>query len=117
MEKLLGRVRGGLAMAVSFLGIVLAASTGIVGASVVMLGLLALPIMLREKYNPRIATGVVAASGTLGILIPPSIMLVAFGSMMQLSVGDLFKAAVIPGLLLGFLYTLRTGRCRLPMGW
>lgn len=104
LERLLGSKRGGLAVAVAFLGIVLAASTGIVGASVVMLGVLALPVMLREKYAPQLATGVVAASGTLGILIPPSIMLVVLGSMLQISVGDLFKAAFLPGLLLGGLY-------------
>jgi len=104
LERLLGGVRGGLAVAVALLGIVLAASTGIVGASVVMLGVLALPVMLRENYSPQLATGVVAASGTLGILIPPSIMLVVLGSMLQVSVGDLFKAAFLPGLLLGVLY-------------
>ncbi|MEM8551836.1 MAG: TRAP transporter large permease subunit [Pseudomonadota bacterium] len=106
LERLLGSKRGGLAVAVAFLGIVLAASTGIVGASVVMLGVLALPVMLRERYNPQLATGVVAASGTLGILIPPSIMLVVLGSMLQVSVGDLFKAAFLPGLLLGGLYII-----------
>jgi len=104
LERLLGSSRGGLAIAVALLGIVLAASTGIVGASVVMLGVLALPVMLKEGYSPSLATGVVAASGTLGILIPPSIMLVVLGSMLQVSVGDLFKAAFAPGLLLGFLY-------------
>jgi tripartite ATP-independent transporter DctM subunit len=84
----------------------MAASTGIIGASVVMLGMLALPVMTRQGYKPEIAYGVVAASGTLGILIPPSIMLVLMGSIMNLSVGDLFKAALMPGLLLGALYTL-----------
>jgi len=73
---------------------------------VVMLGLLALPVMLKQGYKPEMAYGVVAASGTLGILIPPSIMLVLMGSIMQISVGDLFKAALIPGLMLGGLYTL-----------
>ncbi len=104
LERLLGGARGGLAIAVAVLGIVLAASTGIVGASVVMLGVLALPVMLKEGYSPSLATGIVAASGTLGILIPPSIMLVVLGSMLQVSVGDLFKAAFLPGLLLGTLY-------------
>ena len=104
LDRLLGGIRGGLAIAVAILGIVLAASTGIVGASVVMLGVLALPIMNRENYSPYLATGVIAASGTLGILIPPSIMLVVLGSMMQVSVGDLFKAAFLPGLMLGALY-------------
>ena len=106
LERLLGSKRGGLAVCVALLGIVLAASTGIVGASVVMLGVLALPVMLRERYSPQLACGVVAASGTLGILIPPSIMLVVLGSMLQVSVGDLFKAAFLPGLLLGGLYVV-----------
>ena len=106
LERLLGGTRGGLAIAVALLGIVLAASSGIVGASVVMLGVLALPVMLKEGYSPDLATGVVAASGTLGILIPPSIMLVVLGSMLQISVGDLFKAAFVPGMLLGALYVL-----------
>lgn len=106
LQRLFGRVRGGLAVSVALLGVVMAASTGIIGASVVMLGLLALPVMLKQGYKAEMAYGVVAASGTLGILIPPSIMLVLMGSIMQISVGDLFKAALIPGLMLGGLYTL-----------
>ncbi len=106
LQRLFGNVRGGLAVSVALLGVVMAASTGIIGASVVMLGLLALPVMLKQGYKPEMAYGVVAASGTLGILIPPSIMLVLMGSIMQISVGDLFKAALIPGLMLGGLYTL-----------
>lgn len=105
MQRLFGNVRGGLAVSVALLGVVMAASTGIIGASVVMLGLLALPVMLKQGYKPEMAYGVVAASGTLGILIPPSIMLVLMGSIMQISVGALFKAALIPGLMLGGLYT------------
>jgi len=104
LERLLGRKRGGLAISVAVLGIIMAASTGIVGASVVMLSTLALPIMLREKYKPEIAVGIIAASGTLGILIPPSIMLVLIGDILQISVGDLFLGAIIPGLILGGLY-------------
>lgn len=104
LEQLFGRVRGGLAISVAFLGIILAASTGIIGASVVMLGVLALPLMLRQGYDRGMATGIVAASGTLGIIIPPSIMLVVMGAILQISVGDLFKAALVPGLVLGFLY-------------
>lgn len=104
LQRLFGQVRGGLAISVALLGVVMAASTGIVGASVVMLGLLALPVMLKQNYKPEMACGVIAASGTLGILIPPSIMLVLIGSIMQVSVGNLFKAALIPGLLLGSLY-------------
>lgn len=106
LQRLFGNVRGGLAVSVALLGVVMAASTGIIGASVVMLGLLALPVMLKQGYKPEMAYGVVAASGTLGILIPPSIMLVLMGSIMNISVGDLFKAALIPGLMLGGLYTL-----------
>ncbi len=106
LERLLGKMRGGLAVAVVILGTIMAASTGIVGASVVMLGLIGLPVMLREKYNPCIAAGAVAASGTLGILIPPSIMLVMFGSLLQISVGDLFAGAIMPGLALACLYVI-----------
>ncbi len=104
LERILGRKRGGLAISVAVLGIIMAASTGIVGASVVMLSTLALPIMLREKYKPELAVGTIAASGTLGILIPPSIMLVLIGDILHISVGDLFLGAIIPGLLLGGLY-------------
>lgn len=104
LERVLGGRRGGLAIAVALLGIIMAASTGIVGASVVMLGVLALPIMLREKYKPELAVGTIAASGTLGILIPPSIMLVLVGDILQISVGELFLGAIVPGLVLGGLY-------------
>lgn len=103
LDKVLGKMRGGLALAVILLGTIMAASTGIIGASVVMLGLIALPIMLKEGYNKCLAPGVVAASGTLGILIPPSIMLVMFGSLLQIPVGDLFTGALIPsGILVTF---------------
>ncbi|ASJ73506.1 TRAP transporter large permease [Granulosicoccus antarcticus] len=104
LQRLLGRTPGGLAISVAILGVVMAASTGIIGASVVMLGLLSLPVMMKQGYKAEMACGVIAASGTLGILIPPSIMLVIMGSILQISVGDLFKAAIIPGLLLGGLY-------------
>lgn len=104
LERLFGRVRGGLAISVTALGIIMAASTGIIGASVVMLGVLALPLMLQKRYDPHLATGTVIASSTLGILIPPSIMLVLVGDILQLSVGDLFLAALFPGLILGGLY-------------
>jgi len=106
MQKLFGRVRGGLAISVAVIGIILAASTGVIGASVVLLGVLSLPIMLRQGYNKSLALGTVAASGTLGILIPPSIMLVIMADQLNLSVGDLFIGAVFPGLILGFLYIL-----------
>jgi tripartite ATP-independent transporter DctM subunit len=104
MQQSLGRFPGGLAIAVTALGVVLAASTGIIGASVALLGTLALPSMLERRYQPELALGVVAASGCLGILIPPSIMLVLMADQMQLSVGDLFLAALFPGLLLAALY-------------
>ncbi|WP_345741887.1 TRAP transporter large permease subunit [Epibacterium ulvae] len=104
MQRLFGTVRGGLAITVTLIGIILAASTGIIGASVVLLGVLSLPSMMQQKYNPSLAAGVVSASGTLGILIPPSIMLVIMADQMALSVGDLFMAAVFPGVIIGVLY-------------
>ncbi len=104
--KLFGPVRGGLAIAIVIVGAILAASTGIVGASVVMMTIISLPIMLRHNYSPKLASGVIAASGTLGQLIPPSIVLIILGAVMQISVGDLFKAAVIPGLIIVGLYIL-----------
>ena len=106
MGKLFGRVRGGLAISVVLVGAILAASTGIVGASVVMMSLIALPLMLKHNYSPSLASGSIAASGTLGQLIPPSIVLIILGDQMHLSVGDLFRAAVVPGLLLIGLYIL-----------
>jgi len=106
MGKLFGSVRGGLAISVVLVGAILAASTGIVGASVVMMSLIALPLMLKHNYSPALASGSIAASGTLGQLIPPSIVLIILGDQMHLSVGDLFKAAVVPGLLLIILYII-----------
>jgi len=104
MGKLFGRIRGGLAISVVVVGAILAASTGIVGASVVMMSLIALPLMLKHHYSPELATGAITASGTLGQIIPPSIVLIVLGDQMHLSVGDLFKATVIPGVLLIVLY-------------
>lgn len=104
MQVLLRRVPGGLAMAVTAMGTILAATTGIVGASVIMMALLALPVMLQRGYDVRLATGTVAASGTLGILIPPSIMLIILANLMATPVGTLFAAALIPGLLLASFY-------------
>ncbi|MEJ2153842.1 MAG: TRAP transporter large permease subunit [Desulfobacteraceae bacterium] len=104
MQALFGPVRGGLAVAVTVIGIVLAASTGIIGASVVLLGLLSIPAMLKQGYSKALATGTVCGAGTLGILIPPSIMLVIMADQLGLSVGDLFMGAVIPGVILGALY-------------
>ena len=106
MGKLFGPVRGGLAISTVLVGAILAASTGIVGASVVMMGLITLPIMLKHRYDPKLASGTIVASGTLGQLIPPSVVLIVLGDVMYVSVGDLFKAAVMPGLLLTSLYIL-----------
>ena len=104
VSRLFGRMRGGLAVTVALIGVVLAASTGIIGASVVLLALLGLPPMLEARYAPTFAAGTVCAVGTLGILIPPSIMLVLMADRLAISVGDLFLGAVIPGLLLATLY-------------
>ncbi len=104
MQRVFGTVRGGLAITVTAIGIILAASTGIIGASVVLLGVLSLPAMMRQGYSKPLATGTIAASGTLGILIPPSIMLVIMADQMALSVGDLFMGAFFPGLIIGGLY-------------
>jgi tripartite ATP-independent transporter DctM subunit len=106
MGKLFGSIRGGLAISVVLVGAILAASTGIVGASVVMMSLIALPLMLKHNYSAALASGSIAASGTLGQLIPPSIVLIILGDQMHLSVGDLFRAAVVPGLLLIALYVI-----------
>jgi tripartite ATP-independent transporter DctM subunit len=103
-QELFGKMRGGLAITVVLIGVVMAASTGIVGASVVLLGLLTIPAMLGQGYNKQLAVGTVAASGTLGILIPPSIMLVVMGDQVGISVGDLFMGAFIPGFILAGLY-------------
>ncbi|MFP6781254.1 MAG: TRAP transporter large permease subunit, partial [Gammaproteobacteria bacterium] len=101
--RLFGRLRGGLAVTVALIGLLLAASTGIIGASVVLLALLGLPVMLDNGYDKALASGTVCAVGTLGILIPPSIMLVLMADRMSMSVGDLFLGAVFPGALLGGL--------------
>lgn len=123
MARLFGRLPGGLAIAVTMVGMLMAASTGIVGATVVTMGLLALPSMLRHGYDPRIATGTICATGTLGQIIPPSVALVLLGDVLSssyqqaqlaqgvfapktVSVGDLFVGAIIPGLLLVALYVL-----------
>ena len=106
MQRLFGNVKGGLAITVTLIGIILAASTGIIGASVVLLGLMSLPVMLKQNYAKPIALGTIAASGTLGILIPPSIMLVIMGDQLAVSVVDLFMGAVFPGLILGILYVV-----------
>jgi TRAP-type mannitol/chloroaromatic compound transport system permease large subunit len=104
LQIMLKRVPGGLALSVTVMGTIMAATTGIIGASVVMMTLLALPTMLRRGYSPQLATGTIAASATLGILIPPSIMLVLMANLMAVSVGNLFIGAVLPGLVLSALY-------------
>jgi len=106
LQILFRKIPGGLALAVILIGVILAATTGIIGASVVLLGTLALPQMLRSNYKKELALGVVVSSGTLGILIPPSIMLLVMADQMLLSVPDLFMAAMFPGLLLASLYVL-----------
>lgn len=104
MALLFGRIRGGLAISVVVVGAMLGASTGIVGATVVTMGLLSLPTMLKRHYKPEVATGTISASGTLGQIIPPSIVLVLLGSVLNVSIGDMFVGAVIPGLMLVGLY-------------
>jgi tripartite ATP-independent transporter DctM subunit len=123
MSRLFGRLRGGLGISVVLVGMLLAASTGIVGATVVTMGLLSLPTMLKQGYDPKISTGLICASGTLGQIIPPSIVLVLLGDVLSnayqqaqldmgifspetISVGDLFIGALIPGLLLVSFYIL-----------
>ena len=103
---LFGRVRGGLAIGVVFVGALLAAATGVVGASVTAMGLISLPVMLRNGYKEEISLGVISASGTLGQIIPPSIVLIVLGDQMGVSVGDLFRAALLPGLALTGAYAL-----------
>ena len=105
-QDLFGNVRGGMAITVALIGALLAASTGIVGASVVLLGVLSLPIMVKQGYSKGLATGTVAASGCLGIIIPPSIMLVFMADQLNLPAGDLFMGAFLPGLMLAALYVL-----------
>jgi tripartite ATP-independent transporter DctM subunit len=104
MALLFGRLRGGLAISVVLVGAMLGASTGIVGATVVTMGLLSLPTMLKRGYSPEVATGTISASGTLGQIIPPSIVLVLLGSILNVSIGDMFIGAVIPGIILVSLY-------------
>ncbi len=117
LYQVLGGLRGGLGMAVIVVSTVFAATTGIIGASVVAMGLMAGPALLRRGYDRGMGSGIICASGTLGILIPPSIMLVVYGGLTgqkETSVGNLFAAAILPGLLLSALYLLYVGvRCYL----
>src|SRR5437764_7780464 len=104
--QLFGTIRGGLAYAVVFVGALLAATTGVVAASVISMGLISLPIMLRYGYDRRLATGVIAASGTLAQIIPPSLVLIVMADQLGRSVGDMYKGAIVPGLVLTGLYML-----------
>ncbi|SDY71284.1 TRAP transporter large permease [Nitrosomonas halophila] len=106
MGSLFGRIRGGLAVSTVVVGMLLAASTGVVGASVVTMGLIALPVMLKYSYDKRLATGIICASGTLGQIIPPSIILIIMGDVLQKPVGDFYRAALLPGLLLVLIYII-----------
>ncbi|MGD8266268.1 MAG: TRAP transporter large permease subunit [Chromatiales bacterium] len=106
MGKLFGGVRGGLAISTILVGALLAASTGVVGASVVAMGLISLPVMLKYNYDRPLACGTICASGTLGQIIPPSIILIILGDVLGIPVGDLFKAAVAPGLVLIGFYVI-----------
>ncbi|MDP1748358.1 MAG: TRAP transporter large permease subunit [Reyranella sp.] len=109
LQVITRRIPGGLAMSVTLLGTIMAATTGIVGASVIMLTLVALPTMLAAGYSKELSVGTIASAGTLGILIPPSIMLVIMGDLMTISVGTLFTAAIIPGLLMSGVYLVYIG--------
>ncbi len=104
--QLFGPLRGGLAYAVIFVGAMLAATTGVVAASVISMGLISLPIMMRYGYDNRLAAGVIAASGTLAQIIPPSLVLIVLADQMGVSVGDMYRGAFVPGLALTALYTL-----------
>ena len=104
--QLFGTLRGGLALAVVFVGALLAAATGVVGASVVAMGMISLPVMLRYGYSKELSTGVITAAGTLGQIIPPSIVLIVLADQLGISVGDLFLGALVPGVVLAGLYGL-----------
>lgn len=106
---LFGPVRGGLALAVVFVGALLAAATGVVGASVVAMGMISLPVMLRYGYSKELSAGVITASGTLGQIIPPSVVLVVLADQLGISVGDLFIGSLVPGILLAGLYAVYAG--------
>jgi tripartite ATP-independent transporter DctM subunit len=106
---LFGPVRGGLALAVVFVGALLAAATGVVGASVVAMGMISLPVMMRYGYSNELSAGVIAASGTLGQIIPPSVVLVVLADQLGVSVGDLFIGALVPGLLIATMYAIYAG--------
>ena len=107
--QVFGPVRGGLAFAVVFVGALLAAATGVVGASVVAMGLISLPVMMRYGYSKELSVGVITASGTLGQIIPPSVVLIVLADQMGVSVGDLFMGALVPGVMLAGLFAAYVG--------
>lgn len=106
MELWFGRLRGGLAIGTVFISVVMAAMTGVVGAAVTAMGVLALPEMLKRKYDPALATGTICASGTLGILIPPSVLTIVYAITAQVSIGKMLIAGIVPGLILAALYVI-----------
>ena len=113
-QMMLARVRGSLYYAVLFVSVIFAAATGIVGASVTILGIMAAKSMNRSNYDVKLAAGTITAGGTLGILIPPSIMLVVMGPIMEIPVTDLFAAAIVPGILLACLYAAYLSLIHIP---
>src|SRR5882724_7331423 len=116
--QLFGPLRGGLAYAVIFVGALLAATTGVVAASVISMGLISLPIMLRYGYDRRFASGVIAASGTLAQIIPPSLVLIIMADQLGRSVGDMYEGAFIPGVALACLYAAYSmGVCAVKPNW
>ncbi len=118
MYVIMGRLKGGLALAAMVTATLFAAATGVVGAAVVTMGIFALPAMLNHKYNKSLATGVICAGGTLGILIPPSVMIILWGPMASLSVGRLLMGAFVPGLMLSVLYLIYIYvLCRIKPEW
>ncbi|HLR67209.1 MAG TPA: TRAP transporter large permease subunit [Virgibacillus sp.] len=106
LRYLFGRLRGGLAIAIIVVSTIFAATTGVVGASVVTMAVLGMPILMKYKYDPRLSVGTITAGGSLGILIPPSIMLIVMGAQASVSVGDLFKATLLPGIILATAYCI-----------
>lgn len=106
MGQLFGPLRGGLALAVVAVGTLLAAATGVVGATVVAMGMISLPVMLRYGYSEELSTGIIAASGTLGQVIPPSVVLIVLGDQLGVSVGNLFIGSLLPGIALALMYAL-----------
>lgn len=106
MGQLFGPLRGGLALSVVIVGTLLAAATGVVGATVVAMGMISLPVMLRYGYSKELSTGIIAASGTLGQVIPPSVVLIVLGDQLGVSVGDLFVGSLLPGIALAVMYAI-----------